>query len=142
MKIAVGADHGGFEYKEEIVELLKKSGYEVKDFGTYSKESCDYPVFAKEVANKVADKEFDRGILICGTGIGMSIAANKVKGIRAALCSDTFSAKATREHNDSNILCLGARVIDSKLACDIVKIWLNTPFSDEERHIRRIGMIE
>ena len=142
MKIAVGADHGGFEYKEEIVELLKKSGYEVKDFGTYSKGSCDYPVFAKDVAKSVANKEFDRGILICGTGIGMSIVANKVKGIRAALCSDTFSAKATREHNDSNILCLGARVIDSKLACDIVKIWLNTPFSDEERHIRRIGMIE
>lgn len=142
MKIAIGADHGGFDYKEEIIKLLKNKGYEIKDFGTYTNESCDYPVIAKEVAEEVSKGNYDRGILICGTGIGMSIVANKVKGIRAALCSDTFSAKATREHNNSNILCLGARVIGNKLAEDIVKIWLDTPFSNEERHIRRIGMIE
>ena len=142
MKIAIGADHGGYDYKEEILGLLQSKGYEVKDFGTFSKDSCDYPVIAKAVAKDVAAGNFDRGILICGTGIGMSIAANKIKGIRAALCSDTFSARATREHNDSNILCLGARVIGNKLAEDIVKIWLETPFSNEERHLRRIGMIE
>jgi len=142
MKIAIGADHGGYDYKEEILGLLQSKGYEVKDFGTFSKDSCDYPVIAKAVAKDVAAGNFDRGILICGTGIGMSIVANKVKGIRAALCSDTFSAKATREHNNSNILCLGARVIGNKLAEDIVKIWLETPFSNEERHLRRIGMIE
>ena len=142
MKIAIGADHGGYDYKEEILGLLQSKGYEVKDFGTFSKDSCDYPVIAKAVAKDVAAGNFDRGILICGTGIGMSIVANKVKGIRAALCSDTFSARATREHNNSNILCLGARVIGNKLAEDIVKIWLETPFSNEERHLRRIGMIE
>ena len=142
MKIAIGADHGGYDYKEEILGLLQSKGYEVKDFGTFSKDSCDYPVIAKAVAKDVAAGNFDRGILICGTGIGMSIAANKIKGIRAALCSDTFSARATREHNDSNIQCLGARVIGNKLAEDIVKIWLETPFSNEERHLRRIGMIE
>ncbi len=140
MKIAIAADHGGFEYKNEIIKHL--SGYEVKDFGTFSEESCDYPEFAKKVALEVASGNYDRGILICGTGIGMSICANKVKGIRAALCSDKFSAKATREHNDSNILCMGARVIDLPLAIEITDIWLSTPFSNEERHIRRIGMIE
>ncbi len=142
MRIAIGADHGGYEYKNQIIEMLKNNGYTVKDFGTDSAESCDYPEFAKRVAAAVASKEFDRGILICGTGIGMSIAANKQKGIRAALCSDLFSAKATREHNDSNILCLGARVIDIGLAIQITEVWLNTPFSNEERHLRRIGMIE
>ena len=140
MKIAIAADHGGFEYKNKIIKHL--SGYEVKDFGTFSEESCDYPEFAKKVALEVASGNYDRGILICGTGIGMSICANKVKGIRAALCSDKFSAKATREHNDSNILCMGARVIDLPLAIEITDIWLSTPFSNEERHIRRIGMIE
>ncbi len=140
MKIAIAADHGGFEYKNEIIKHLSR--YEVKDFGTFSEESCDYPEFAKKVALEVASGNYDRGILICGTGIGMSICANKVKGIRAALCSDKFSAKATREHNDSNILCMGARVIDLPLAIEITDIWLSTPFSNEERHIRRIGMIE
>ena len=142
MRIAIGADHGGYEYKNQIIEMLKNNGYTVKDFGTDSAESCDYPEFAKRVAAAVASKEFDRGILICGTGIGMSITANKQKGIRAALCSDLFSAKATREHNDSNIMCLGARVIDIDLALQITEVWLNTPFSNEERHLRRIGMIE
>lgn len=142
MRIAIGADHGGYDYKNQIAELLKNKGYSVKDFGTNSAEPCDYPEFAKRVASAVAAKEFDRGILICGTGIGMSIVANKQNGIRAALCSDLYSAKATREHNDSNILCLGARVIKIDLALQITEVWLNTPFSNEERHIRRIGMIE
>lgn len=142
MKIAIGSDHGGYDYKKAISALLRAKGYEVKDFGTYTNESCDYPIYAKLVAEAVAGGEFDRGILICGTGIGMSIAANKIKGIRAALCSDLFSAKVTREHNDSNILCLGERVIDRDLALEIAGIWLETPFSEEDRHIRRIKMIE
>ena len=142
MKIAIGADHGGYSYKEKIIKHLISKGYDIKDFGTESDNSCDYPVFAKLVANAVASGEYDRGILICGTGIGMSVAANKVRGIRAALCSDKFSAKVTREHNDSNILCMGARVIDYNLAQEITDIWLETPFSNEERHIRRIGMLE
>lgn len=142
MKIAIGSDHGGFEYKKEIIKLLDVQGYNVEDFGTYTDKSCDYPEFAKKVSNAVASGDYDRGILICGTGIGMSITANKFRGIRAALCSDLFSAKATREHNNSNILCLGARVIDKDLALKITKIWLDTPFSNDERHIRRIGMIE
>ncbi len=142
MKIAIGADHGGFEYKEAIIKHLRDQGYEVEDFGTYSTESCDYPIYAKKVANAVAQGDVERGILICGTGIGVSIAANKVKGIRAALCGDTFSAHATREHNDSNVLCLGARVIDDKLALDIVDIWLKTDFSGDARHQKRIDMLE
>jgi len=142
MKIAIGADHGGFDYKEKIIENLKTQGYDVEDFGTYSKESCDYPIIAKKVANVVADGSFDRGILVCGTGLGMSIAANKVKGIRAALCGDTFSARLTREHNNSNVLCIGERVIGDMLALDIVNIWLKTEFTGEERHQRRIGMLE
>lgn len=142
MKIAIGADHGGVVYKQKIIEWLLSKGYEVKDYGTKSTDSCDYPLYAKPVAQSVSKGECERGILICGTGIGMSIVANKVKGIRAALCSDLFSAKATREHNNSNILCMGARVIDLELALQIVELWLNTPFSEDERHIRRIGMIE
>ena len=142
MKIVIGADHGGYEYKNEIIEFLKDKGYSIEDFGTYSAESCDYPEFAKKVAAAVASGDYERGILICGTGIGMSIVANKYRGIRAALCSDLFSARATREHNDSNVLCLGARVIDIDLAKKITEEWLQTPFTNEERHIRRIGMIE
>jgi len=142
MKIAIGADHGGLEYKKEIILMIKNMGYEVKDFGTYTPESCDYPIYAKEVAKAVTSREYDYGILICGTGIGMSITANKFKGARAALCSDLYSAKVTREHNDSNILCLGARVISKELALNITKTWLTTPFSNEERHVRRIKMIE
>ena len=144
MKIIIGSDHGGYNYKNEIINYLKSQSIDFEDVGTYSDASCDYPVFAKKVANKVADANTDsvRGILICGTGIGMSITANKIKGIRAALCSDLFSAKATREHNNSNILCLGERVLDKALMLKIVETWLNTPFSNEERHIRRIEMIE
>ncbi len=141
LRIAIGSDHGGFEYKSEIIDYLKENGYTYTDVGTYSKESCDYPIIAKKVAQKIVSGEADRGILICGTGIGMSIAANKVKGIRAALCSDTFSAKATRAHNNSNILCLGQRVIGDCLALDIVTVWLNTEF-EGGRHQRRIDEIE
>ena len=123
-KIAIGADHGGYEYKKIIIKELENKGYIVKDFGTDSSESCDYPVYAKLVSNAIAKGLFDKGILICGTGIGMSITANKTRGIRAALCSDLFSAKATREHNDSNILCLGARIIDINKAVEITNLWL------------------
>ena len=142
MKIALGSDHGGFNYKEKIKNILFSQGVEVVDVGTNSTESCDYPVFAKKVAGMVASGQVERGILVCGTGIGMSIVANKFSGVRAALCSDLFSAKATREHNDSNILCLGERVISEDLMLKIVGVWLNTPFSGDERHIRRISMIE
>ncbi len=141
-KIVIGSDHAGFDYKQEIFGQLKSAGYEVVDVGCYDKNSCDYPIIAQTLAKRVASGEFEKGILICGTGIGMSIAANKVKGIRAALCSDEFSARATREHNDSNILCLGARVIDVNLARKIVEIWLETPFSNLEKHKKRIAMIE
>ncbi len=142
MKVAIGADHGGFNYKNKIKEYLVARGFDVLDAGTFSADSCDYPEIAHKVAAMVAGREAEKGILICGTGIGMSIAANKVHGIRAALCSDTFSAKATRQHNDSNILCLGERVIGEGLMLDIVQVWLDTPFSNGERHIKRISMIE
>lgn len=142
MKIAVGSDHGGFNYKNKIKEYLAARGIEAIDAGTHTADSCDYPEIAHKVAKMVAGGEVERGILICGTGIGMSIAANKTAGIRAALCSDTFSAKATREHNDSNILCLGERVLGEGLMFDIVQIWLDTPFSEGERHKKRISMIE
>ena len=140
--IAVGSDDGGYELKQEIISYLKEKNLEYKDYGTDSKESCDYPVYAKKVANAIVNGECDRGILICGTGIGISITANKIKGIRAALCHDTFSAQATREHNDANILAMGARVVGPGLALKIVDTFLNTEFSNDERHIRRIEQIE
>ena len=128
--------------KQEIISYLKEKNLEYKDYGTDSKESCDYPVYAKKVANAIVNGECDRGILICGTGIGISITANKIKGIRAALCHDTFSAQATREHNDANILAMGARVVGPGLALKIVDTFLNTEFSNDERHIRRIEQLE
>ncbi len=140
--IGLGCDHGGLELKKTVMDYLDSKNIEYKDFGTYTSESCDYPVYGKAVANAVAGGECDKGIIICGTGIGISITANKVKGIRAALCHDVFSAKATREHNDSNILAMGARVIGPGLALEIVKAFLETDFSNDERHIRRIKMIE
>ena len=140
--IAIGSDHGGFELKEKLMEHLSERGLEYKDFGTHSSASCDYPVYAKAVANAVASGECDRGIIICGTGIGVSITANKVRGIRAALCGDCFSAEATRQHNDANVLCMGARVVGEGLALKIADTFLDTPFSNDERHIRRISMIE
>ncbi|ASI36496.1 MULTISPECIES: ribose 5-phosphate isomerase B [Exiguobacterium] len=140
MKVAIGADHGGFKLKAEINGLLKELGIDYTDFGTYSSDSIDYPDVAIPVAEAVANGEFDRGILICGTGIGIGIAANKVKGIRAALVHDTFSAKATRQHNNSNILTMGERVIGPGLALDIAKIWLETEF-EGGRHENRVCKI-
>lgn len=140
--LAIGSDHGGFELKQAIMKHLEKRGIEYKDFGTYSPASCDYPVYGKAVANAVASGECENGIIICGTGIGISMTANKVPGIRAALCGDCFSAEATRLHNDANILALGARVTGEGLALKIVDTFLDTPFSNDERHIRRISMIE
>ena len=140
--IAIGSDHGGFELKKEVMAHLDARGLEYKDFGTYSDASCDYPMYGKAVAKAVASGECERGIIICGTGIGISIAANKVHGIRAALCGDCFSAEATRQHNDANVLALGARVVGPGLALKIVDTFLDTPFSNGERHIRRIEMIE
>ena len=140
--IAIGSDHGGFELKQEIMAHLEKRGLEYKDFGTYTAESCDYPVYGKAVACAVASGACDRGIIICGTGIGISITANKIPGIRAALCTDCFCAEATRLHNDANILALGGRVVGPGLALKIVDTFLDTPFSGDERHKRRISMIE
>ena len=138
-KIIIGSDHGGFRLKNEIVEHLKKLEYEVLDLGCYSLESCDYPIIAKAVAKEVLNSKA-RGILICGTGIGVSITANRFEGIRASHCTDTFTARMTRMHNDSNILCLGERITGTGLALDIVDIWLNTDF-EGGRHKTRIDMI-
>ena len=140
MKIAIGSDHGGFVLKSEILKHVQAKGYEIKDFGCYSADSVDYPDVAHEVAEAVLKGEYDRGILICGTGIGISIAANKVPGIRAALCGDCFSAKASREHNDANILAMGERVIGVELAKMITEIWLSTEFAGG-RHAQRVGKI-
>lgn len=140
MKIAISSDHGGNNLRKEIMSLLDDLDISYEDFGPQSSDSVDYPDYAKPVADGVASGKFDRGILICGTGIGMSIAANKVKGIRCALVHDVFSAKATRCHNDSNILAMGERVIGPGLACEIVKAWLNTDF-EGGRHTRRIDKI-
>lgn len=142
MKIALGSDHGGYALKCDIIQLLEKLGHEYKDFGCYSTESCDYPDFGEAAARAVASGEYDRGIVICTTGIGISIAANKVPGIRCALCGDCFSARATRQHNNANVLALGALVTGPGLALEIVDIFLDTPFSEEERHRRRVSQLE
>ena len=140
-KIIIGSDHEGFNLKNKLIQFIENKGIEIDDAGTYSTESCDYPKIAKEVAEKISSKEYEKGILVCGTGIGMSIAANKIKGIRAAVVSDTCSAKMSRMHNNSNILCLGERIVGEELAKDITEIWLNTDFLGE-RHARRVDMIE
>lgn len=140
MKIAIGCDHGGYNLKGEIINYLESKSIDYKDYGTFTKESCDYPDYALNVAEAVVSKEYDFGILICGTGIGISIAANKVPGVRAALCSDTFSAHATREHNNANILALGERVVGPGLAIDIVDTFLNSEFQGD-RHQNRIDKI-
>lgn len=140
--IAIACDHGGFAYKQTIMQHLADRQLAYRDFGTYTPDSCDYPDYAQPVAKAVASGECEKGILICGTGIGMSIAANKIRGIRAAVCGDAFSARATREHNDANILCMGARVISEAKALEITDIFLDTPFSGDERHSRRISKIE
>ena len=140
--IALGSDHGGYELKQEIIRYLEKKGYEYRDYGCDSTDSVDYPVYGKLVGEAVASGECERGILICGTGIGISITANKIKGVRAALCTDCFMAEATRQHNDANILALGGRVVGPGLALKIVETFLTTPFLGDERHIRRIRQIE
>lgn len=140
MKIAIGSDHAGLNLKNEILRHLEQKGVQFKDFGTYSEESCDYPDFAEKVSEEVVNQSFDYGILVCGTGIGISIAANKIPGIRAALCSDTFSAHSCREHNDANILALGSRVVGAGLAFDIVDSFLGAEFQGS-RHQKRIDKI-
>ena len=140
MKIAIGSDHGGYTLKELIITNLKEKGYDVADYGTDSTKSVDYPEFGEKVAIAVKNGEADRGIVICGTGIGISISANKVPGIRAALASDTYSARMSREHNDANILALGARVIGPDLAMEIVNVWISTEFAGD-RHMRRVNQI-
>jgi ribose 5-phosphate isomerase B len=141
MRIALGCDHRGFKMKQAVMEFLQQSGYSYHDFGCYSTESVDYPDFAQKVGNAVASGEFDHGILICSTGIGMSIAANKIKGIRAALCHDTFAAERARLHNDANILCLRGENIEVNEAREIVKTYLSTTF-EGGRHIPRLNKIK
>lgn len=140
MKVAIGSDHGGVTIREEIMKLMDEMEIQYEDFGCECDTSVDYPDYAFPVAEKVASGQFDRGILICGTGIGMSISANKVKGIRCALAHDVFSAKATRQHNDSNILAMGERVIGPGLAREIARVWLTTEF-EGGRHAKRVGKI-
>lgn len=142
MIIGIGNDHTGYELKTEILKYLEKKGIEYKDYGCGKLEASDYPIYAKAVGRAIQKKECDLGILICGTGIGISITANKMRGIRAALCHDCFSAEATRQHNNANILAMGARVVGPGLALKIVDTFLNTEFSGDERHSKRIQMIE
>ena len=141
MKIAIGCDHGALALKEAVIAHLTKKGYEIKDFGTYTLDSCDYPDFAAPAAKAVASGECDKGIVLCTTGIGVSIAANKVDGIRCALLSDVMSARMTREHNDTNMMAIGAGVVGQMLALEIVDTWLGTEFSHNERHQRRIDKV-
>jgi len=140
--IALGCDHGGYELMQEVIRHLDERKLEYVNYGCFSAESTDYPIYARKVTDAITKGEAEKGILICGTGIGISITANKVKGIRAALCSDCFSAEATRLHNDANIVCMGGRVVGPGLAVKIIDTFLDTPFSGEERHQRRINMIE
>ncbi len=140
--IALGSDHGGFELKEAVMEHLKKRGLEYKDYGCYDTGSCDYPVYGRAAAKAVASGECEKGIVICTTGIGISITANKIPGVRCALCTSEELARMTRLHNDANMLALGASVVSKELACRIVDTFLDTGFSNEERHIRRINLIE
>lgn len=140
-KIAVASDHAGYELKLELLKELKNLGYEYTDFGTNSTESCDYPVFAQKVSQEILNKNFELGLLVCGTGQGMAIMANRNKGIRAVVCGDLFTAEATRTHNNANVLCLGARVTNTQLAKQILKIWLNAEFLGD-RHQRRVDMFD
>ena len=139
--IAIGCDHGGYALKQEVMKHLTELGLDYKDFGTYSEESCDYPIYGEAVARAVASGECDRGIVICGTGIGISIAANKIKGIRAALCGDCFSAEMTRRHNDANMLAMGAGIVGPNMAERIVDVFLSTEF-EGGRHERRVNKLE
>lgn len=140
--IAIGSDHGGYDLKEVIISHLKEQGIECKDYGCADKSSCDYPIYGRAVAEAVAGGECEKGIVICTTGIGISITANKVKGIRCALCADTLTAQMTRLHNDANVLAMGGGIVGPNLAISIVDAFLNTEFSAEEKHQRRVGLIE
>ncbi len=140
--IAIGSDHGGFDLKEAVAAHLREQGIEYKDFGCYDKNSCDYPIYGRAVAEAVSGGECEKGIVICTTGIGISITANKVKGIRCALCADTLTARMTRLHNDANVLAMGGGIIGPNLAVSIVDTFLQTEFSGEEKHVRRVGLIE
>ena len=142
MKLALGCDHAGFDLMQEVKKHLEKRGIEYTDYGTYSTESCHYPIFAEKAARAVVSGECERGILICGTGVGISIAANKVHGIRASLCNDLFTARLTREHNDSNMLCMGGRVVGLEVALNIVDVWLDTPYSNSGNHPTRLKLIQ
>lgn len=139
--IAIGSDHAGYALKQVVMEHLKELGYEIKDYGTYSEASCDYPDFAEAVSQAIIKGEAEKGVLICGTGIGISIAANRHKEIRAAVCGDVFSAEATRQHNDANILAMGARVVGEGLALKIVDTFFSTEFSNGANHVRRISKL-
>jgi len=141
MLIALASDHGGFDLTQDVKAFLQNNGFEYKDFGTFSKDSCDYPDFAIPACRAVSSGECDKGILICTTGIGMSIVANKIPGIRAALCTNKYMAEMTRRHNDANILALGANVTDTALSCEIVKTFLSTGF-EGGKHARRVGMMD
>lgn len=140
--IAIGSDHGGYDLKQVVIGYLEEKGIPYKDYGCPDKNSCDYPVFGRAAAEAVASGECERGIVICTTGIGISMVANKVKGVRCALCQDSYSAKMTRLHNNANMLAMGGGIVGPNLALDIVETFLNTPFSDEEKHNRRISLIE
>lgn len=140
--VVIASDHGGFALKQELLAALKEQGTDFEDLGCYDTESVDYPVYAEKVCRAVLDGKADKGILVCGTGIGMSMAANKFRGIRAALVADCYSAEMTRQHNDANVLCLGGRTVGPELAKKIMEIFLKTPFSGAEKHIRRVGMIK
>lgn len=140
-EIIIGCDHAGLKLKNDIIEYLSNKNYKVNDIGCYTSDAVDYPLIAQKVASEISQSNFEKGILICGTGIGMSIAANKVKGVRAVVCSDTTSAKFSRQHNNANILCIGERIVGKYLALDIVDAWLNTDF-EAERHLRRVNLIE
>ena len=140
--IAIGSDHGGFELKEVVTAHLQEKGIAYKDFGCYGKDSCDYPIFGRAVAEAVAAGEYEKGIVICTTGIGISITANKIKGVRCALCSDTLTAQMTRRHNDANVLAMGGGIVGPNLGVSIVDAFLQTEFSEEEKHVRRISLIE
>ena len=140
MIVGIGNDHSALELKAEIIEFLTENGHEVIDYGTHSAESCDYPIYGETMANAVVKGEVDRGILICGTGIGISMAANKIDGIRAALCADYYAAKYTRLHNDANVICLGGRTLGPGSACELVEVFLNTAF-EGGRHQRRVDKV-
>jgi ribose 5-phosphate isomerase B len=144
MRLIIASDHGGLRLKNELAELLKKAGHDVEDLGTHTDASCDYPDFAHALAKAILEpeKRAERGILVCGTGVGMSIAANRHAGIRAVVCSDTYTAKLSRDHNDANVLCIGERVVGSGLAWEIVSAWVAEPASTNERHVKRRAKIE